>query len=60
MAKKYGLRGYNAIQLATAWQINQQRLAIGATVITFISADNALNIAATAEGLTVDNPSNYP
>ncbi len=60
LAKNHTLRGYDAVQLASALQANQDRLAIGGTPLTFISADNHLNIAATAEGLTVDNPNNHP
>jgi len=32
----------------------------GLAVLTLISADAALNTAATAEGLAVDDPNNYP
>ncbi len=60
LAKKYGLRGYDAVQLAAALQVNQNRLAISASAITFISADNNLNNAAVAENLLIDNPNNYP
>jgi uncharacterized protein len=60
LAKNHTLRGYDAVQLASALQANQDRTAIGGTPLTFISADNHLNIAATAEGLTVDNPNNHP
>lgn len=60
LAKTHTLRGYDAVQLAAAWQANQDRLALGGTPLTFISADNQLNVAATAEGLTVDNPNNHP
>ncbi len=60
LAKKHGLRGYDAVQLAAALQVNQNRLAISASAITFISADNNLNNAAVAENLLTDNPNNYP
>ena len=59
LAKNHTLRGYDAVQLA-ALQANQDRISIGGTPLIFISADNHLNIAATLEGLTVDNPNNYP
>lgn len=60
VAKVHGLRGYDAVQLAAALFANQERLNIGASELTFVSADNNLNNAATAEGLTVDNPNNHP
>lgn len=47
-------------KLAAALHINDQRLLIGASAITFISADNNLNNAAVAENLTTENPNNYP
>jgi len=60
VAKAHGLRGYDAVQLAAALLTNQERLHIGASALTFVSADNNLNNAATAEGLVVDNPNNHP
>ncbi len=58
LTEKYGLRGYDAVQLATALQIQNQRVTIPPLI--FISADNDLNAAASAEGLTVDNPNAHP
>lgn len=60
LAKKYALRGYDAVQLATALQTNQKRTNSGLQPLTLLSADNDLNDAAIAEGLTVDNPNNHP
>jgi uncharacterized protein len=60
LAKNHTLRGYDAVQLASALQANADRISVGGSPLTFISADNHLNSAATAEGLTVDNPNNYP
>lgn len=60
LAKAHTLRGYDAVQLASAIQANQDRISIGGSPLTFISADGQLNTAATAEGLTVDNPNNHP
>lgn len=59
LAKNYALRGYDAVQLASALQANADRLSVGGSPLIFISADNQLNLAATAEGLTVDNPNNH-
>jgi predicted nucleic acid-binding protein len=56
---KYELRGYDAVQLASAIDTNNQRLKRNLSPIIFISADNNLNSAATNEGLAVDNPNNH-
>lgn len=60
LAKTYPLRGFDAVQLATALSANQIRQNAGANALVFISADNNLNNAATSEGLTVDNPNHHP
>lgn len=60
LAEKHVLRAYDAVQLAAALTVNDGRLATGATPLTLISADDALNAAAVAEGLTVDNPNQHP
>ena len=60
LAEKHYLRGYDAVQLASALEVQKTRQSVGASSIIFVSADNALNLAATSEGLTVDNPNNYP
>jgi len=60
LAKKYALRGYDAIQLAAALETEKERFAVGLLSLTLLSADTDLNAAATAEGLTVDNPNNHP
>lgn len=46
----YALRGYDAVQLATALEINQKRLRTKLTALTFVSADTELNKAAQSEG----------
>ena len=60
LADTYALRGYDAIQLASALLANQERLLLGFPPLILVSADNELNQAAQAEGLTVENPNNYP
>jgi predicted nucleic acid-binding protein len=60
LAENYGLRGYDTTQLAVALAVKNRLLKSGVTSLTFISADNDLNRAAQAEGLTVDNPNNHP
>jgi len=60
LAETYALRGYDAVQLAAALTIHQERVTAGLPALTLISADNDLNGAAAAEGLVVDNPNNHP
>jgi uncharacterized protein len=59
IADKHELRGYDAVQLTSALEANRLRRNNGLSAITFVSADNNLNSAATAEGLAVDNPNNH-
>jgi predicted nucleic acid-binding protein len=56
VAETYALRGYDAVQLAAAVEINVQRLALGAAPLILISADKDLLAAGMAEGLLTDNP----
>ncbi len=56
LAQKYSLRGYDAVQLAAANEINRLSLAAGAGPLLFVAADKELNAAALSEGLTVDDP----
>lgn len=60
LAEKYALRGYDAVQLATALVVNKRRLVGGVPGLTLISADHELNGAAIAEGLAVDDPNLHP
>lgn len=60
LSEKYALRGYDAIQLATALEANEKRLQRGLSSLIIVSADLELNTASQAEGLQVENPNNYP
>ena len=63
VAETRQLRGYDALQLATALLIYDELVASSvSTLYTYIlvSADNELNNAAILEGLAVDNPNNHP
>ena len=60
LAESHALRGYDAVQLAAALEINSDRLTAGFSAITLISADAALNGAAVTEGLAVDDPNAHP
>ncbi|ODT99178.1 MAG: hypothetical protein ABS79_04830 [Planctomycetes bacterium SCN 63-9] len=60
LARKHGLRGYDAVQLAAAMALNQSRLPRGLPPVILVSADAELNRAAVAEGLLVENPNQHP
>ena len=60
LAEARGLRGYDAVQLAAAKEDFFLRLATNMAPLTFVSADQALNTAANAEGLLVDDPNAHP
>jgi len=60
LARRHKLRGYDAVQLAAALQVHRRRASLNLSPLIFVSADNDLNAAATVEGLTVENPNNYP
>jgi predicted nucleic acid-binding protein len=55
LAETYALRGYDAVQLAAASEIRGR---IPALIL--VSADTALNAAAAAEGLPVEDPNLHP
>ena len=60
LANTHALRAYDAVQLAAALEINQKEHNAGFAPMALISVDHALNDAATAEGLTVDDPNAHP
>lgn len=60
LAQSHYLRGYDAVQLAVACELHRKRTRIKALPLTFVSADIALNSAATKEGMIVDDPNAYP
>jgi uncharacterized protein len=59
LAAGHGLRGYDAIQLACALVTRDRLTTRRVPVLTFLSADAALNAAAAAEGLTVEDPNTH-
>ena len=59
LSEAHGLRGYDAVQLAVALELENRFKAQNLSSIIFVSADDNLNSAAQAEGLTVDNPNNH-
>ena len=60
LATFHALRGYDAVQLAASMELHQARQAAGLSTLSLISADTELNLAAMAEGLTVDDPNHHP
>jgi hypothetical protein len=60
LAEIHALRGYDAVQCAAALVIHSYRQTLGMSLLTLVSADAALNTAAAAEGLQVDNPNAHP
>lgn len=60
LTQRYRLRGYDAIQLATALDVRATALRAGLPDLTFITADDDLVTAALAEGLTAANPNRLP
>ena len=55
LAQRYGLRGYDAVQLASAMEVGSLARQLELSFV-FISADDRLNAAAVEEGLQTDNP----
>ena len=54
------LRAYDALQLASALQVQHSLTQVGAPPLTFLSADDRLLAIAQAEGLVTDNPNRHP
>ncbi len=60
LVEQHGLRGYDAIQLAAGLEVHVRYLAAGLPAVTFVSSDTEVNVAATAEGLSIADPNMYP
>jgi predicted nucleic acid-binding protein len=60
LTQDHKLRGYDAVQLATALIANETLTAAGLSRLTFVAADDDLLVAADAEGLLTENPNFYP
>jgi hypothetical protein len=60
LAERHGLRGYDAVQLATVLEAQAVRDSLGLPRLIFVSADRQLNTAAQSEGLSVENPNDHP
>jgi predicted nucleic acid-binding protein len=55
LAEKHGLRGYDAVQLGDALEVNSRRVSLGTQPLTLITGDDELLQVAAAEGLPTDN-----
>ena len=60
LAETYSLRGFDAVQLAAACEIQALCITSGIPPLSFLSGDKELNAAATAAGLSVDDPNTHP
>jgi hypothetical protein len=58
-AEAHGLRAYDAVQLAAAFEMHQQRSALGLAPLILVTADRALFAAAAAAGLRVEDPNHH-
>jgi predicted nucleic acid-binding protein len=59
LARRHGLRAYDAVQLAAALETSRIISKVEATQLTLVSADLELNAAAAAEGLNVEDPNTH-
>lgn len=60
LAEVQGLRGYDAVQLAAGCAVNEICIVSDLPPVIFVSADSELNKAAINEGLSVENPNDFP
>jgi predicted nucleic acid-binding protein len=59
LTRRHKLRGYDAVQLASALTANSALMAEGFSGLVFVSADDDLLVAANAESLAVENPNSH-
>ena len=60
LTQNHKLRGYDAVQLATALVANEALTAAGLSGLTLVAADHDLLTAAHAKDLDAENPNRYP
>ena len=60
LTQNHRLRGYDAVQLATALVANESLSVAGLSSLVFVSADRDLVAAADIEGLAAENPALHP
>ena len=56
LAEAYALRGYDAVQLGAALEINGRRMTFGAIPLILVTSDTELLTAAITENLLTDDP----
>jgi predicted nucleic acid-binding protein len=56
LATEHPLRAYDAVQLATAWLLNEELVETGRAPLMFICSDEQLVTIAQATGLNTENP----
>jgi predicted nucleic acid-binding protein len=56
LVETHGLRAYDAMQLAAVTTLQTYRVALVLPDLILVSADHELNVAATVESLTVEDP----
>ena len=56
----HALRGYDAVQCVAALVVHTYRQPLGMLLLTLVSADVALNTAAAAEDLPIDDLNAHP
>ena len=59
LLEAHPLRAYDAVHLATAVVANQRLVDNDLAPLVFLSSDDRLNDAASAQGLAVDNPNHH-
>ena len=59
LAQRHSLRGYDAVQLAGALQLQLVRQRLGLTRLAFICADVALNQVGESEGVRTEDPNSH-
>ncbi len=59
LTRRYRLRGYDAVHLASALILNDALLTQGLPALTMVAADDNLLAAAAAEGLPIENPNRH-
>ena len=60
LVRKYVLRAYDAVQLAAALRVQSAVPSNKVSIFTFVTADTRLITTAEAEGITTENPNDYP
>jgi predicted nucleic acid-binding protein len=59
LVERHALRGYDAVQLAAALELQGTRASLSLTPIHFVCADDRLNEAADGEGFVAENPNRH-